>query len=193
MFHAILQQLAVRCRLLRPVTRLARNDSGATAVEFGLVAAPFLALLVALVQTGLVFFAQRVLDEITAEASRYVMTGQAQVASMTQAGFQSYLCTSSNTAGLVSLLFKCNNLMVNVQNYASFSAANTPCQTLSFNSNGTVSNTWVWSPGNPGDIVVVQILYQWPVMLGPLGFNLATYANGNHLLCSTSVFKNEPY
>jgi Flp pilus assembly protein TadG len=193
MSTAFLQKLAVRAKLLRPVNRLARNESGATAVEFGIVAAPFLALLIALLQTGIVFLAQRVLDEITSEAGRYVMTGQAQQSSMTQAGFQSYICTGTNTAGLVSALFNCNNIMVNVQNYQSFSAANTNNPTLTFNGSGAVTNTWVWSPGNPGDIVVMQVMYQWPVILGPLGFNLSNLGNGNRLLVSTVAFKNEPY
>ena len=58
-----------------------------TAVEFALVAAPFLALLVATFETALVFFAGRVLDEVTEEASRYILTGQAQQSNMTQAQF----------------------------------------------------------------------------------------------------------
>jgi Flp pilus assembly protein TadG len=193
MFTAILPKLAVRARLFRPINRLAANTSGATAVEFGLVAAPFLALLIALVQTGIVFLAARVLDEAAAESSRYIMTDQAQTSNMTQAGFQNYLCTTSNVAGLVSALFKCNNLMVSVQSYNSFSAANTSSPTLTFNGNGNVTNTWTWSPGNPGDIVVLQVMYQWPVFLGPLGFNLSNLGNGNRLLVSTAVFKNEPY
>jgi len=56
-----------------------------------------------------------------------------------------------------------------------------------------VTNQWSYSPGNPGDIVVVQVMYQWPVVLGPLGFNLSNVGNGNRLLVSTAVFKNEPY
>jgi Flp pilus assembly protein TadG len=193
MITAFLRTLAVRAKLLRPVDRLVRNDSGATAVEFGLVAAPFLALLIALLQTGIVFLAQRVLDEIAAEASRYVMTGQAQQSGMTQSAFNNYICTGTNTAGLVSALFNCSNIMVNVQNYSSFSSANTSNPTLTFNGSGSVTNAWVWSPGNAGDIVVMQVMYQWPVILGPLGFNLSNLGNGNRLLVSTAVFKNEPY
>ena len=39
-----------------------RDSKGATAVEFALIAAPFLALIVALMQTFLLFFAQSVLE-----------------------------------------------------------------------------------------------------------------------------------
>ena len=186
MFTAVLRSLAVRAKP-RAIKQLVHSESGAAAVEFALVAAPFLALLVAILQTGIVFLASRVLDEVTAQASRYVMTGQAQQSNMSQSGFATYVC--NNTFAM----FTCANFMINVQNYASFSAASTTTPTLTFNGNGTVSNTWTWSPGNPGDIVVLQVMYQWPIVLGPLGFNLGNLANGNRLLVSTAVFKNEPY
>jgi len=172
---------------LRSCKNFISATRGAAAVEFALVAAPFLALLVALLQTALVFFAGRVLDETTEQASRYILTGQAQTANMTQSDFATWVCSKTFA------LFNCNNFMINVQNYGSFAAANTGAPTLTFDAKGNVSNAWTYAPGNPGDIVVVQVMYQWPVYLGPLGFDLANLANGNRLLISTAVFKNEPY
>jgi Flp pilus assembly protein TadG len=193
MLAAMTQRLARSATRLRSSPPFIRCTKGATAVEFALVGAPFIALLVAIFQATLVFFAGRVLDEITEEASRYIMTGQAQTGSMTQSQFATFLCTGSNTSALVSALFSCNNFMINIQNYASFAAASTASPTLTFNGSGNVSNAWTYNTGNPGDIVVVQVMYQWPVVLGPLGFNLANLSNGNRLLVSTAVFKNEPY
>jgi Flp pilus assembly protein TadG len=193
MIAAFRQKLARSASLLRSSKHFALCRNGASAVEFALVAAPFLALLVAMFETALVFFAQRVLDEVTEEASRYVLTGQAQQANVTQAQFNTYICNSTNTAALVSALFNCNNLMVNVENYTTFASASTSTPTLTFNANGTVSNTWTYAPGAAGSIVVLQVMYQWPIVLGPLGFNLSNLANGNRLLVSTAVFKNEPY
>jgi Flp pilus assembly protein TadG len=187
MLTVVLQRLAAARRQLRPFARFAEFEGGAAAVEFGLVAAPFLALLAALFQTAVVFLATRVLDEVVLQSSRYIMTGQAQQQGMTEAGFASYVC--SNTLAL----FNCNKFMINVQNYGSFSAASTATPTLNFNAQGAVTNGWSWSPGNAGDIVVVQVMYQWPIVLGPLGFNLSNLSNGNRLLISTAVFKNEPY
>ena len=187
MFTALLRRLAARARPLRPFKRLVRSESGATAVEFGLVAAPFLALLIAMFQTAIVFLAGRELDQAVAAASRYIMTGQAQGANMTQAQFNSWVCN------YVSALFNCNNLMVNVQNYASASSVTTSTPVLTYNAQGQVNNTWTYAPGGPGDYVVVQVTYQWPVVLAPLGFNLATLGNGDMQLTSTAVFKNEPY
>lgn len=185
---------AFRKKLVRGATRLrsgennlARCESGATVVEFALVAAPFLAMLMALFQTALVFFAGRVLDETVEEASRYIMTGQAQTSGMTATGFSTWVCNQTFA------LFNCNKFMINVQNYSSFSSASTAMPTLTFDANGNVTNAWSYDTGNPGDIVVVQVMYQWPIVLGPLGFNLSNMSNGNRLLMSTAVFKNEPY
>jgi Flp pilus assembly protein TadG len=179
-FHQI-QTVSRSCKRYAGCTR------AASAVEFAIIAAPFVALLVAIVQTALVFFAGRLLDETAEQASRYIFTGQAQSAGMTQTQFANYLCQKSST------LFTCSNFMINVQNYNSFAAANTSTPTLTFDSSGAVTNQWAWSPGSPGDIVIVQVMYQWPVMLGPLGFNLANLANGNRLLVSTVAFKTEPF
>jgi Flp pilus assembly protein TadG len=193
MFAACMQRLVRSAGRFRSSRQFALCRKGAAALEFALIAAPFLALLVALFQTAVVFFAGRVLDEVTEEASRYILTGQAQQANMTQAQFQNYLCTGTNTATLVSTLFNCNNLMINVENYSDFSSASVTTPTLTYNGSGAVSNTWSYSPGTPGSIVVVQVMYQWPIVLGPLGFNLSNLANGDRLLISTAVFKTEPY
>jgi Flp pilus assembly protein TadG len=193
MFVAFRQKLARGAIWLRSSKNFARCRKGAAAVEFALIAAPFLGLLVALFQTALVFFAGRVLDEITEEASRYILTGQAQQANVTQAGFTTYLCTGTNTAALVTALFKCSNFLINVQTYNSFGSSSCTSPTLTYNGQGQVTNTWSYNPGGPNDIVVVQVMYQWPVVLGPLGFNLSNLSNGDRLLMSCAVFKNEPY
>jgi Flp pilus assembly protein TadG len=194
MWPAITQRLAGGATRLPSSRAFFRCRKGATAVEFALVAAPFLALLVAIIQSALVFFASRVLDEVTEEASRNLMTGQAQQGGVSQSSFlNNYICGGTNTSALVTALFTCANIMVNVQNYADFASADMTDPTLTFNPNGSVSNTWGYNTGNPGDIIVVQVIYQWPIVLGPLSMNLSNLSNGNRKLVSTAVFKSEPY
>ncbi len=191
MLAAIVRTLAVGTKAvgakpLRPFRRLLTNKSGATAVEFAIVAAPCLALLVGFFQTGLVFLADSELDAAVSEAGRYIMTGQAQNTGMTQAQFQTLVCQN------IYALFNCNNLMINVQTYASFSSASTSAPALTYNAQDQVTNSWSYNPGGPSDIVVVQVMYQWPLVLGPLGFNISNLANGDRLLMSTAVFQNQP-
>jgi Flp pilus assembly protein TadG len=165
----------------------ARRDDGAAALEFAIVAAPFIALVLATMQTALAFLAGQVLESAVADSSRSILTGSAQTASMSQSGFATAVC------GKVQALFNCSKLMIDVQTANSFATANTSLPTLTFGGSGAVTNSWAFQPGNPGDIVVMRVMYQWPVFLGPLGLSLSNESNGNLLLMATATFKNEPF
>jgi hypothetical protein len=116
--------------------------------------------------------------------SSLVLTGQS--ASMTQSQFATALC--NNSPGL----FTCANFMIDLQPATSFANANVTQPTLTFNGSGQVSNTWQYNTGTPGDIMVMRVMYEWPVFLGPLGFNLSNEPNSMLLMMATSVFRNEP-
>jgi Flp pilus assembly protein TadG len=162
-----------------------KDQKGATAVEFALIAPAFIALLVALIQTFLVFFAQELLEAVVQQSSRLILTGQVQSQQMSAATFKQAVC------GEVVILFNCSGLMVDVQVVPTLTSTNTSSPTLTY-TNGQVSNTWQFNPGTAGDLVVVRVMYLWPVFLGPLGFNLADQPNNNKLLQATAAFQNEP-
>jgi Flp pilus assembly protein TadG len=167
------------------VTRFARTQDGAAAVEFGLVAAPFLALLFAIIETALVFFAGQTLEFVVAQTGRLIMTGQADAASFDQAAFKTAVCSR------VVALFDCaNKLYVNVQTYSSFSAATT---TPPYDNGQLDTTKMTYQAGNPGDVVVVQLYYQWPIYVPMFSTSLANQAGNKRLLVATSVFRNEPY
>ncbi|MBV9561391.1 MAG: pilus assembly protein [Bradyrhizobium sp.] len=167
-------------------TALLADECGATAVEFAIVAVPFVALVIGIIQVFLVFFGQQLLESVVQGASRQILTGQAQAAGMDQTTFKSNVVCPQ-----IRIIFACANLMVDVQSTSSFAAASTSQPPLTFNSSGQVTNTWHYSPGGPGDIVVVTLMYQWPVFMGPLGFTLANLPNGNRKIAATAVFQNE--
>jgi Flp pilus assembly protein TadG len=181
-----LQAASGKRRLRDLVAAFLADTNGANAVEFAIIAAPFLALSVGIIQTFLVFFGQQLLEQVVQQSGRLIMTGQVQAASMTQTQFATTVCSQ------VVIIFNCNNLMIDVQSYSSFSAANTGSPTLTFNAQGQVTNTWNYSPGNAGDVVVVRLMYQWPVFMGPLGFTLSNLSNGNRLIMASAAFQNEP-
>lgn len=171
-------------QLLQRLRRFSKNQRGATAVEFALVATPFIAILIAILETCLMFFAQEVLQTATTQASRLIMTGQAQTQNLSASQYQQQVCN------FAAALFTCSGLYVNVQTFSSFSGMTqlNPLQSGNFN-----SSSMNYSTGGPGDIVLVQVFYQWPVVLGPLGFTISNM-NGNYrLLVGTAVFRNEPY
>jgi Flp pilus assembly protein TadG len=169
-----------------------KDRQGATAVEFALIAVPFLAIIAALIQTFLLFFAQSQLENAVRQSSRQILTGQVQTqdASLTQAqataAFHATVCSSA------AVLFNCNGLMVDVQVASQWSSANAGLPTLTYDGNGNVNNAWQFNPGNAGDIVVIRVMYLWPVFFGPIAFNMANQANGSRLIMASAAFQNEP-
>lgn len=177
---------AIRKRAPLRVRRFAKEQDGAAAVEFALVAAPFFALMFAIMETALVFFASQTLETAVADLARLIMTGQAQSGSFTQAQFKSAVCAK------ISGLFDCNNGMyVDVKTYSTFgSVDNSP----PIDAQGNLkTSTFGYAPGGPTDIVVVRLMYQWPVYASLLGFNLGNMAGNKRLIMATAAFRNEPY
>lgn len=174
-------------RLAGELSRFARTRQGATAVEFALVAPPFLATLIAIFEVTIFLFAQQVLQNAAVEAGRLFMTGQAQNNNTTQSQFESDICP------MIQAVFTCSSLMVNVQSYADFSGANASVPTLTFSAQGAVTNTWSYDPGSPGQVMVVQLIYQWPIVNGPLGYVLSSLGNGHTEMMGVSAFRVEPY
>lgn len=162
----------------------AQADAGAT-LEFGLLAAPFLAGLFAILQTALVFFAGQALETAAASSARLIFTGQAQTSGWSAAQFKTQVCDQ------IHGLFNCNSsVYVDVETYSSFAQANLGMPVT----NGTFNTAALgYNPGGPGSIVMLRLYYQYPVYVNLFGFNLSNLNGGLDLLAATAIFKNEPY
>jgi Flp pilus assembly protein TadG len=175
------------CRTLkRRFSGLMRQQDGATAIEFGLIAAPFLAMTFAILETALVFFAGQVLETAGSDSARLIMTGQAQNQGYSQAQFKDAVCAK------IYGLFDCTGgLTIDVKTYTSFANINSQ-KPIDANGNLQTSN-FDYQPGKAGDIVVVRLMYQWPVHVSLLGLNLSDLSGSKRLLMSTIAFRNEPF
>ena len=172
---------ARRLLTMRMMRRLARKQDGSAAVEFGMVAAPFLLLIFAIMETAIVFFAGQALETAVADSARLIMTGPAQSQGFNQASFKAAVCAK------IYGLFNCNSgVVVDVKTYSNFSNVNL---TPPLDANGNFQNNQTYQPGGPGDIVVVRLFYQWPIYVSLL----KNMSGNNRLLVATSAFRNEPY
>ena len=195
MIEAIRAQLTkcttrcVRVPRLRVKTarRFARGEDGMATVEFGIVALPFFALIFAVIETAMIFFAGQTLEVAVADSARLILTGQAQNQSFAQSDFKNAVCAH------IHALFDCvNNLQVDVKTYASFSAISTSPPVDSQGNLQTAS--FGYTPGNACDIVMVRLMYPWPVYASLLGLGgLANLNGGSHLIMATAAFRNEPF
>jgi Flp pilus assembly protein TadG len=167
--------------------RIVREQDGATTVEFALLVAPFLAIIFAIIETAIVFFAGQTLETANADSARLIMTGQAQTQGFSQAQFKNAVCAR------IYGLFNCaGGLYVDVKTYTGFSTINN--SQLPVDANGNLqSGSFGYQPGGPGDIVVVRLIYQWPVYVSLLGLNLSDSAGSKRVIMSTVAFRNEPY
>jgi Flp pilus assembly protein TadG len=170
-----------RLLALRATRQLARKEDGTAAIEFGMVAAPFLLLTFAIMETAIVFFAGQTLETAVADSARLIMTGQAQTQGFNQSAFKDAVCAK------IYGLFDCaNGVHVDVKKYTSFAGVNL---NPPLDSNGNFQNNMGYDPGGPGDIVVVRLFYQWPIYV-----SLLQNMSGNkRLLIATAAFRNEPF
>lgn len=173
-------------RRARDIARLRRNADGATAVEFALIAPAFLSLLFAIFQVTLFLFAQQTLQNAAIEGGRMFLTGSAQTAGLTQTQFANDVCP------MVQALFNCNKLQINVTTSSSFASASTSAPSL-YDSNGNLQTTGSYSTGTQGDIMVVQLVYPWPIFGTPLGSILPNTGYSTTELMGTTAFRVEPY
>jgi Flp pilus assembly protein TadG len=169
--------------------RFVRDRRAGAAVDFALTLFPFLIVLMVMINSALLLLAGQVLQTAATSAARLVLTGQAQNGNYTAAQFKNSICAN------LTVMFNCaSNLYIDVESTStsSFSSINLANPT---NSNGTLNTTgFGYSLGNPGDLVIVRLMYQWPIAgSGLVGALMNPVSPNNYTLVATVAFRNEPY
>ncbi|WP_193337044.1 TadE/TadG family type IV pilus assembly protein [Devosia beringensis] len=169
--------------------RFLRDQRGATAVEFGLLALPFFAIIGAILETSVVFLSGQVLESAVQDTSRYIRTGQAQGVIVTAADFKAQVCSR-----LYGMFGDCSGLHVEVQTINDF---NTMPISAPVDWNCVSNCQWnrpeTYTIGAGSSIVVVQVYYKWPIILSLGDMTLANLPEQKRLLATATVFRNEPY
>ena len=216
------RQRAVRADQAFAVDRPAiwKDDEAGAAMEFALLAPAFIALLLAITNTLLIYLAQAALETGAESAARLLLTGQAQTfqsysgstvkTGMTAAQFTAAICgtlsysasanasspTTYGNGSLLPPLLSCGNLYVNVAPAASFASASTSPVALGLDGNGAITGTSFstsTSGATQNQILVVQLLYLWPTVTGPLGLNLGNTVANNRIITAIEVIDTEAY
>jgi Flp pilus assembly protein TadG len=174
---------------MRCITALRRHQGGATAVEFALVAPPFFGLLFAILETALMFWTTQVLETAVANASRAIYTGQFQSANPgagteVATKFKTELCKN------VIMFVTCDSpaVHVDVRPYRPGDVLPQPITDGSVNAAG-----FTYQATRPGDIVLVRVAIEYPVLVPTLSALEANLGNGKRLVMATATFRNEPF
>jgi hypothetical protein len=171
--------------------RWGRDTSGATAIEFAVIAFPFFLFAFGVLGMGLLYFTNTSLEHAVESAARKIRTGQAQTEGKTLANFKQMVCDQA------SGYIKCDNkLQIHVQSGTGWAAiVPKPCVTNGqlTPSSGVGTDALKGSSGEAGAVVLVTACYEWD-MAQKLPFLLmGNLGNGSALVQAVSTFRTEPY
>jgi Flp pilus assembly protein TadG len=160
-----------------------RSRHGSAAVEFALVAPMFFALIFAIIETSLVFFAGQVLETGNQDTARMLLTSSAP----SETAYKQALCDR------ISVLMSCDGLDIDVRSYP----AGTAITITDPNVTGTYVKNFVYQLPTPGssETSVARAFYQWPLLVTQLGYNIANIGRGTttskRLLASTAAVRQQ--
>ncbi len=194
-------------RRWRLIERFRRERDGAAALEFALLAIPFLMLVFATFETFLAFAGEQLMNDAVDTMARKIRTGEitfglGKPTDMTESEFREAFCAE------VSLLRMCSSteaatpakLYLDIRQFSTFTdmpkdvplVSNAPYSDLD-------TSEFAFSPGGPETKNMVRAYYRWQVMtdlirpyitnIRPPGKLLPT----DFLIVSTSAFQNEKY
>jgi Flp pilus assembly protein TadG len=164
-----------------------RDHSGTSAVEFALVAAPLIFLLLGILQVGVVFFSNFALEDAVERGARLVRTGQAQGNGFDAAKFKSEVCK------FLIAPISCAGLKLDIRSYSNFGSAAAGL-TEPLDSSGNMKTNFSYDPGVGGDVVIVRAFYELGLAAQiPALISLGNMGSGRRLLMATAAFRNEPF
>ncbi|WP_298745751.1 TadE/TadG family type IV pilus assembly protein [uncultured Brevundimonas sp.] len=161
-----------------------RNRDGSAAVEFALVALPFCFMIFAVLEVALIFTLDSVLENAAIDTGRLVRTGQASAQGMTATEFKAQLCSRMS-------IFSGDcpaRASIDVRVIPQFDT--TPPDPLA--GEGFDPSSLTYANGNPGDLILVRVWYQHPLLTTFLSQGLSQIGDRTAVLTATTAFRNEP-
>jgi Flp pilus assembly protein TadG len=170
------------------LSRWHRDARGTTAVEFAMVAMPFMMMLFGIIGIALYFFTVFSVESAVEQAARLLRTGQAQQAGYTADQFKNKVCE------FVPDFVDCQaKVKVNVLSFADTTSITPAALPKCLSATNNLSNSTVYAPGTASQVVLVWVCYEWELASKIPFLRLGDMANGSSLIQATSVFRTEPY
>lgn len=173
-------------KLFGATGRWIRAREGSTAVEFSLVAIPFMIMTIGIIEIALAYTASSLFQGATEAASRLVRTGQIQ-----QAGgnpedmFRDALCDNA------VVLVDCDSIQLEVLNMPGGSFSEAGDYLAQFDEDGNLVSRG-FDAGGSSSVIMIRAAYRYEFFTPLLGTMLGG-SDGSWLLMTTIVLETEPY
>ncbi|RKQ72075.1 TadE-like protein [Litorimonas taeanensis] len=175
-------------RLYRRARRIRSSDDGSAAIEFAILAIPFLMLIFGIVELAIILFINSSMSYAVSEAGRQIRVGNFQACGGNSAEkFKELVCENMSSLGNCK-----GNVRVDVltgSNFARIILPEAPDIDADEDApNGSVDNTL---GGNP---VVARATYYYKLAMPAALTRLETReGSGIRMLYSSTAFRNEPF
>lgn len=179
--------------LRRRAPRWLRDNRGAAAVEFAIIALPFLLLVLGIIGISLYFFTSNALEHGVEAAARQIRTGQAQKNELTVGDFRKLVCDEAGT------YIDCGKVRVLIQHASNWSGVSpAPCLDSQGNlvsSTGSAEDDVVDYSGEASEVVLVTLCYPWDLaeMFSFLRLGSGANGSGPAIVQAATAFRTEPY
>lgn len=166
-----------------------RREDGVVAVEFALLALPFLMLLLGVLELSFYYASATVLEGAAQQAARQIRTGQVQTSGNPETTFRNLLCDRAS----VLMKGNCANIQYEVININNNTFAGADNYTPTFDANGNLVPTG-FNTGGSSAVVLIRAVYKYKFLM-PFISTMVTGSAGKDwaTLVSTVVLKAEPY
>jgi Flp pilus assembly protein TadG len=172
-----------------------RDASGATAIEFGMLAIPFALLTFAILESCISFTAQQVLSGAADDVARQFRTGQLKPTPNNQAAVAAEV--RARICGQLEVMVSkgCPDLFIDLRQFATFpDALNIKTKLTGTGRDRDLDNTGFGiNPGLAKSRNILRVYYKWPVITDFMRASLSNIKDGKILLAATAIWQNEPF
>lgn len=192
---------------LRPFVRLRRDREGAAALEFAILAVPFMLLMFATFETFFAFAGEQLMANAVDTMARKIRTGeitfgQGKTTDVTEAEFRQLFCAE------ISILSMCSQteanspskLYLDVRQFASFADMPREVPKVSTAEFADLDTSgFAFSPGGANSKNVLRAYYRWQIMTDLMRPYITNIRPANKpiptdfLIVQTAAFENEDY
>ena len=176
----------------RPITprslikRFVKDRRGSTAVEFVLLAAPFLGLIFAIIESSVSFAAHQVTANAVEDLARDLRTGTLKQADASPAFVRDYICERID----ILVANGCPDLYIDLKTYAEY---NQVPLTIPLAGGDLNTSGFDITPGGARTINQLRVFYKWPYYTDFISAKLAELPEGKTLIFATTTWRNEPF
>jgi Flp pilus assembly protein TadG len=192
------------------LSRLFKSSEGATAIEFAILAIPFMMIVFATFETFIAFTGEQLISNAVDTMARRVRTGQITFSDTSRTTYRTETEFRQEFCNQISVMVTCstteaatpNKLYIDLEQVTNFSDIPTTVPLISTNggkSKDLDTSQIKFTPGGAGKINMLRAYYRWPIttdLVRPYISNIqreGASKGSEFLIVATSAFQNENY